>query len=305
MYKIKFYIVDVFAERKYEGNQLAVFLDLESHLTSEAMQAIAKEINFAESSFIKSNTRGKRFGMRIFTSELEVPFAGHPSLGTSYVISKFLLPRPQKELVLELAIGDIPISIMNPEMIDDSVLFMTQTQPDFLNSFTHSEVSSELGIPIEFLDRSMPIQEITTGLPYIIIPLKSLQAIENIHLESSSFRKFLETRKRYKTNSSTGQTTSLFFFTKDVYEKGNSFNTRMMAIENEKLVEDAATGSANGCLLAYLLKHVNKSINATIEQGFQMGRKSLLSLQGSLVENSFQINVGGRVKLVSEGTWFG
>lgn len=304
MSKIKFFIVDVFAERKYEGNQLAVFLDLENQLTSEAMQAIAKEINFAESSFIKSNSGNRNFGVRIFTPELEVPFAGHPSLGTSYVISKFLLPQPRKELVLELAIGDIAISILNPENIDDSVLFMTQTQPQFFQTFTPNEIYNELRIPIDFFDHSMPIQEITTGLPYIIIPLKNLTAMENIRLESLSVRKFLEKRKRYKTNSDTGQTTSLFFFTKEVYEKGSTFNTRMLMIENEKLGEDAATGSANGCFLAYLLKYVDKKIAATVEQGFQMGRKSRLYLNGAMVENTFQLNVGGRAKLVSEGTWF-
>src|SRR5689334_2205247 len=105
----RFFIVDVFAEKKYEGNQLAVFLDLENRMTDGTMQAIAKEINFAQTSFIKSNHANQRFNVKIYTPECEVPFAGHPSIGTSYIISKFILPRPQEKITLELLHSDIEI----------------------------------------------------------------------------------------------------------------------------------------------------------------------------------------------------
>ncbi|MBI3483167.1 MAG: PhzF family phenazine biosynthesis protein [Bacteroidetes bacterium] len=303
MRKIKFYIVDVFASHKYEGNQLAVFVDSENQLSPNVMKTIAKEINFAETSFIKENKDDNRFVVKIFTPEHEVPFAGHPSIGTSFIISKFLLPEPKRKLILELAHSDIEISVLQPENIDKSILFMKQSQPEFRETFTHHEVSTELGIDICHLDNSLPIQEISTGLPYIIIPVKNLDAIEKIDLQYSSFQKFLEVRKKYKTNSITGHSTSLFFFTRETYEKENSFNTRMLLLENNKLSEDAATGSANGCLLAYLLRYHDKKITATVEQGLQMGRRSYLYLEGESKNGKYAINIGGQTKLVSEGVW--
>lgn len=307
---IKYYIVDVFATNKYEGNQLAVFIDLENQLSDKQMQRMAREINFAETTFIKALKDGGRCVVRIFTPEHEVPFAGHPSLGTSYVIAKFLLNKVSDALILELPIGDIPIRILDPNDLDNSIFYMRQTQPVFRECFTHEEIASELGIPLDDLDPSVPVQEITTGLPYIIVPLKSLAAMETLKLEFNAFQAFLEKRKKYRTNSPTGHSTSLFFFTKETYHIDNQFNTRMLLIENGRISEDAATGSANGCFLAYLLKHQNAPIKATVEQGFQMQRPSFIYLDGHVIarneatEGVYNINVGGKTQLIAEGVWY-
>lgn len=301
---IKYYIVDVFATNKYEGNQLAVFIDLENQLSDAQMQRMAREINFAETTFIKAIKNDERCVVRIFTPEHEVPFAGHPSIGTSYIIAKFLLKGFHNHLTLELKIGDIPMTILTPNDLDNSVFFMRQTQPEFRNMFTHAEISAELGIPLNDLDPSVPIQEITTGLPYIIVPLKSLAAMENLKLDVNGFIQFLEKRNKYRTNSPTGHSTSLFFFTNETYNIENQYNTRMLLVENERLSEDAATGSANGCFLAYLLKHQNSTINATVEQGFQMHRPSFIYLDGVYTEGSYDINVGGKTQLIAEGIWY-
>ncbi|CAN5295108.1 PhzF family phenazine biosynthesis protein [soil metagenome] len=304
MKEIKFYIVDVFATNKYEGNQLAVFLDLDDQLSEQQMMNMAREINFAETTFIKANKENERFVVRIFTPEHEVPFAGHPSLGTSYIIAKFLLPEVQKKLILELAHGDIEISVLQPDKLDESKIFMRQTQPEFREFFTHAEVAQGLGLTLDDLDLSLPIQEISTGLPYIIIPIKSLSAIDAISLDYESFKNFLLSRNKYRTTSSTGHSTSVFFFTKETYEATSDYNARMLLIENNKVSEDAATGSANGCLLAYLLKYSNNTINAVVEQGFQINRKSYIYLNGECTDDTYEITVGGRVKLISEGIWY-
>ena len=304
MKEIKFYIVDVFANTKYEGNQLAVFLDVDNQLSDNQMQQISLEINFAETTFIKEIQGNHRFVVRIFTPEHEVPFAGHPSLGTSYIISKFILPDPPKELTLALVHADIDIAILEPDNLDESIIFMRQAQPEFGHVFTKEEISLELGIKLEDIDTALPIQEVSTGLPYIIVPLKNLTAIDNLSLTYEPFKEFLLARNKYKTNSHTGHSTSLFFFTKEGYEPDSSYNTRMLLIENNKLSEDAATGSANGCFLAYLLRYESTPIKATVEQGFQLGRKSYIYLDGTLIDETFQINVGGRIKLISEGTWY-
>jgi trans-2,3-dihydro-3-hydroxyanthranilate isomerase len=300
---IKFYIVDVFATNKYEGNQLAVFLDLDDQLSEPQMIDMAREINFAETTFIKSNKDNERFAVRIFTPEHEVPFAGHPSLGTSYIISKFLLSKAKQKLILELAHGDIEISVLQPDKLDESEIFMRQTQPEFREFFTHEEIAQGLGLKLDDLDLSMPIQEISTGLPYIIIPLKSRSAIDALKLDYESFKNFLVSKNKYRTNSSTGHSTSVFFFTKKTHEATSDYNARMLLIENDKVSEDAATGSANGCLLAYLLKYSSNTVKAVVEQGFQINRKSYIYLEGQRTDNTYEINVGGRVKLISEGVW--
>ncbi|MGD6027732.1 PhzF family phenazine biosynthesis protein, partial [Xanthomonas citri pv. citri] len=146
--------------------------------------------------------------------------------------------------------SDIEITIGDINNLDHSTIFMRQAQPEFGDIFTSEEIAEGLQIPIENIDVSYPIHEVNTGLPYIIIPITNLAAMESLDLQLESFRSFLLARNKYRTNSKTGHSTSLFFFTKEAYEKGNTYNTRMKLIENEKLSEDAATGSANGCLLA-------------------------------------------------------
>ena len=301
---IKFYIVDVFAAQKYQGNQLAVFLDLENELSDIQMQSMAREINFAETTFIKAIKDNQRFVVKIYTPEHEIPFAGHPSLGTSYIIAKFLMTETVSKLTLELPIGDIDISILEPNKLDDSLFFMRQTQPKFKETFEHNEMSTALDIPFADLETTLPIQEISTGLPYIIIPLKNLAAMERLNLDYKILKTFLLSKNKYKTNSETGHSTSLFFFTKEVYETAHDYNVRMLLIENDKMSEDAATGSANGCFLAYLLKYVAPSVKAVVEQGFQMNRKSFLYLDGLYQNELYQINVGGLTQLISEGNWY-
>ncbi|GAB2537234.1 PhzF family phenazine biosynthesis protein [Spirosoma aerophilum] len=304
MKSIKFYIVDVFAKNRYEGNQLAVFLDLNDELSDDQMQQIALEINFAETTFIKGHGSKLRFPVRIFTPEHEVPFAGHPSLGTSYIIAKFILPQAPEKLTLALAHSDIDISILEPGNLEESLLYMRQTQPTFNATFTKAEIANELLIPMDDLVDDLPIQEVSTGLPYIIIPLKSRAAIDTLQLTYESLKSFLLARNKYRTNSQTGHSTSLFFFTNEAYEPDHAFNARMLLIENNKLAEDVATGSANGCLLAYLLKYQNNPIEAIVEQGFQLGRRSYIHLNGTLENDRFEINVGGHTTLISEGIWY-
>jgi trans-2,3-dihydro-3-hydroxyanthranilate isomerase len=300
MKSIPFYIVDVFANQKYGGNQLAVFVDFENMLSDATMQTMAKEINFAETTFIKTNENDSRFAVRIFTPEHEVPFAGHPSLGTAYIIAKYILKIPPTQLTLALKHGDILISV--PISTDDP-LSMQQAQPTFDAFFSRSEIADELNIDINDIATHLPIQEVSTGLPYVIVPLNNLAAVEALKFDYNTLQNFLMKRYKYRTNSPTGHSTSFFFFTNQTQHTDSQYHARMILLENGRVSEDAATGSANGCLLAYLLKHQNVPIKATVEQGFQLHRKSYLYLDGSFENNFYSINVGGRVKPVSVGEW--
>ena len=282
MIEIEYYLVDVFTSIKYGGNQLAVFIDYENIVSKENMLKIARELNFPEITFVKKNHNNKEFDVRIFTPEYEVPFAGHPSLGTAFIISKYLLPKPKERITLNLKHSNITIDLTLPNDIGKSDFVMEQAEPEFFGSYKHQKIADGLGVVLESLNKEKPIEEISTGLPYIIIPIISLEKINQIKLDSQKVINFLIQNKRYKTNSPTRLTTSLFFVTEETFEKSNNFNARMYCIENENIVEDAATGSANGCLLAYLLKNESTKILATTEQGFQMNRKSYINLDGSL-----------------------
>ncbi len=109
MTEIEYYLVDVFTSLKYGGNQLAVFVDFENKVSTENMLKIARELNFPEISFIKKSHNNEKFDVRIFTPEYEVPFAGHPSLGTAFIISKYLLSTPKKSIKLNLKHSSIRI----------------------------------------------------------------------------------------------------------------------------------------------------------------------------------------------------
>ena len=303
MTEIDYYLVDVFTSLKYGGNQLAVFVDFKNEISTENMLNIARELNFPEITFIKENQYDKIFNVRIFTPEYEVPFAGHPSLGTAFIISKYLLPKPKKSIILNLKHSNITIDLTSINDIDKSYFIMEQAQPDFITTYKHQEIANGLGIQLEVLNIQKPIEEISTGLPYIIIPVINLEKINQVKLDSRKVIEFLTLNKKYKTNSLTGLSTSLFFITDETFDKSNSFNTRMFCIENGNLIEDAATGSANGCFLAYLLKNKSTEISAIVEQGFQMERKSYIHLDGKIENNKYSLKVGGQVVDVSKGKW--
>jgi trans-2,3-dihydro-3-hydroxyanthranilate isomerase len=301
---IPYYLVDVFTDKRFGGNQLAVFIDLDDVLDHDEMLRIAKELNLAEITFVKSNSDNYRFHIRIFTTEYEVPFAGHPSLGTAYIIAKHMVEKPVSEIILEVAEGDIRIAISNPSDLGQSQFTMEQVQPQFYNEYHAHAIFQALNIPKEYLNPKLPIQRISTGLEYIIIPMISIDAIQNIQLDDINAIRWLKEQKLHRTNSHSGRTTSFFFLTSETIDPTNDYYVRMFCIESERLVEDAATGSANGCLLAYLLRHTQSSIKATVEQGYSMNRPSTLHLSGVINDGTYTIKVGGQVVPMAEGRWY-
>lgn len=303
MTEIKYYLVDVFTSLKYGGNQLAVFIDYENKVSKENMLKIARELNFPEITFIKKKHTNEKFDVRIFTPEYEVPFAGHPSLGTAFIISKYLLPKPKERITLNLEHSKIVVDLTSVSDINKSNFIMEQTDPEFIATYKHQEIAEGLGIEFKALNKQKPIEEISTGLPYIIIPIINLEEINQIKLDSQKVINFLIQNNKYKTNSQSGLTTSLFLVTEETFEKSNNFNARMFCIENENLIEDAATGSANGCFLAYYLKNETTKISAITEQGFQMNRKSYIKLEGKLKNNKYTLKIGGQVVDVGKGKW--
>ena len=171
MAKPRFFITDVFTTRKYGGNPLATFVDCES-LPDLEMQQIAKEVNFSETTFITSRQpRNGGYDVRIFTPKSEVEFAGHPTLGTAHVIRNQVMQTRANELVLNLPIGPVPVTFADAKA-SATVVWMKQFAPKFGKQFDATVLARVLGIEPAAIDMDFPIEEISTGFPHIVVPLR-------------------------------------------------------------------------------------------------------------------------------------
>ena len=292
MEKPIFYLVDVFAEEKFTGNQLAVFRNI-SELSDIDMQRIAKEMNFSETTFILSDDKkDEGYNVRIFTPETEVPFAGHPTLGTAFVIQQEIIKEPVKKIVLNLKAGKIPVSF---EYTGEkpSNLWMQQLDPKFGKKLEAKLISKILNLNITDINSFFPIQEVSTGLPVIIVPIKTLVAVKKARIEKT---KYFDLIKDLEAKS-------ILIFCPETYKVTHDLNVRFFADEYG-IPEDPATGSANGCLAAYLVKHRyfgTNLINLQVEQGYEIGRPSLLLLHADEKDNKLSVHVGGKVEMIAKG----
>ena len=179
---LTFTIVDVFAEEKYAGNQLAVVRGA-ADLPDEILQKITREMNYSETTFILSEEeRDGGYDVRIFTPGGEVPFAGHPTLGTAHVIQDEILATPAERVVLNLEAGKIPVTF-------GDVLWMRQLPPTFGSRLDPETLARILDLEPEDVDDRHPVQEVSTGLPAIVIPLKSLDALKRCRTNPELYRK--------------------------------------------------------------------------------------------------------------------
>jgi trans-2,3-dihydro-3-hydroxyanthranilate isomerase len=292
MEKHTFYIVDVFAEHKYTGNQLGVFREAE-RLSGEQMQQFAKEMNYSETTFILSDEqRDRGYDVRIFTPEQELPFAGHPTLGTAFVIQQEIVKKPVEKVILNLGVGQIPVTFKyDGRQVD--IMWMKQINPIFGSTFDLDTISQILNLDKKEIDERFPIQDVSTGVPFIITPLKTLDAVKRAKIDKG---KYLELVKDTEAKC-------IMVFCAQAYDKQNDLNARVFA-EYYGVPEDPATGSANGCLAGYLIKHRyfgKDHIDIRVEQGYEIGRSSLLFLRAGEKQENIDVFVGGRVQMVAKG----
>ncbi|MCU0392604.1 MAG: PhzF family phenazine biosynthesis protein [Thermoflexibacter sp.] len=306
MKKIPFYIVDVFAESQYQGNQLAVFFKAET-LSQEEMQTLTQEINFQESTFVIGDVPSAHgFKVKIFTPEYEMPFAGHPTLGTASVINQVLMNGNASSLRLDLKVGSIPVDFVK-DAKGAEIVWLTAKSPSFSGNYNKHDLAYLLGITPEDIEDTYPIETVSTGISFMMVPLKSLKAVKKVKIDLEGYEQFLLKNQLHKTNSPSGIHTMLFIFSKETYSAENQINARMILPENGMVREDPATGSANSCLLAYLLKNNffnAKHLNISVEQGYEIHRPSRLYLHGNLNEQGeYLLKVGGKVQWVASGEW--
>ncbi|MHC4458227.1 MAG: PhzF family phenazine biosynthesis protein [Planctomycetota bacterium] len=290
MGNLVFYILDVFAEEKYAGNQLAVIRDAGA-LSDSQMQQIAKEMNYSETTFILSEQqRDGGYDVRIFTPAFEVPFAGHPTLGTAYVIKREIIEKGVERVDLNLKVGQIPVTF---EGGNDGILWMKQNEPTFGQSVEPEPISEALGINKIDIDDRFPIQEVSTGLFFTIVPLNSLDAVKRPKVDREKYFRLIENL----------QAKGIFVFCPETYNKKNDLNARMF-FDCYGIREDPATGSANGCLAGYLAKYryfESNKIDIRVEQGYEIGRPSLLYLRAQDKDGKIDVSVGGKVVMVAKG----
>jgi len=288
---LTFYLVDVFAEEKYAGNQLAVICNV-GGLPSAQMQRIANEMHFSETSFILSDEkRDGGYDVRIFTPAREMPFAGHPTLGTAYVIRHIVADKTINKIVLNLKVGQIPVTFEKDEESQET-LWMKQKPPTFGKTFNAAEISRMLNLNVDEIDSRYPIQEVSTGVPFIIVPLKALDAVRRASMDKD---KHLELAKNAQAE--------VLIFCAEAYKKENNLNVRVF-VDLYGIPEDPATGSANGCLAGYLSCHHyfgGDLVRARVEQGYEIGRPSLLHLKAENREGEIQVYVGGKVVMIAKG----
>jgi trans-2,3-dihydro-3-hydroxyanthranilate isomerase len=284
--ELDFYIVDVFAVGKYTGNQLAVFPHAEG-LELEQMQAIASEINFSESTFVTGDPQNQTYPVKIFTPAVELPFAGHPTLGTAWVLRHLNLSLTT--VTLSYTAGQIPVHFADN---NNSVVWMKQRLPEFLGTLAAADLAPVLGIDLADIDLSYPIEQVSTGLPFIIVPLKTLAAVQKAKLELTKYYQLIDQLPAQ----------NILIFCPHTLHAENDLHVRVFT-HALGIPEDPATGSANGCLAAYLVQHGyegHKSIDLRVEQGYEIDRPSLLYLQA----DANSVSVGGQVELVAKGQWY-
>ena len=295
MHDLRFFMTDVFGNEKYSGNQLATFL--EGGLLSEyEMQKIAREINFSETTFILSDrTIDGGYPVRIFTPAEEIDFAGHPTLGTAFIISRHIFKQHAGKVVLNLNVGQIPVSFSSAD--NQSTLWMEHLEPTFGGVLNAGIVAEMLGLPADALDGRCPVQEVSTGLPHVIVPLKNLDAL----------RKAALVKERYFDVIKDIPSKCILIFCPEGHDESHAVSVRMFA-DLLGIPEDPATGSGNGCLAAYLVKHRyfgSNAIDISVGQGYEIGRPSLILLKAEEINGGrIRVSVGGRVIPIAEGFWY-
>jgi trans-2,3-dihydro-3-hydroxyanthranilate isomerase len=300
---LKFYQADVFTGVPFGGNPVAVFPNAQG-LNDFELQQIAREMNLSETVFVFPPTdQAAVVRLRIFTPTQEIPFAGHPVLGTFYVLAQLGLIAVTDgvtRVMQECNIGLFPVEIHAREGEVIRVV-MTQPKPLFLGSVEETEdlfhIAKTLGLPkYQIVDTKAPVMVVSTGLPVVIVPVRALTAVRSIEPDAAAI---VEMCERFGANG-------ILVYTMMTVEDQATVHTRMFA-PAIGILEDPATGSASGAMGAYLvhngLVEVGLLTEIIVEQGYEIGRPSRILVQVESDDDAIQtVKVGGQVVMVVEGT---
>lgn len=295
--RLPFIQIDVFTSVPLEGNQLAVFTDARN-LTDREMQALAKEMNLSETTFIlpreTATERERGIRVRIFTVDEELPFAGHPTLGTAMVLRNKAVRNHSPnhsgsdEIALDLNVGRIPVRFTVRDGLPFGV--MTQRDPEFGQKHTREDVARAAGLAVDDIAVDVPIQTVSTGNAFIMVPVRSLAVLQNLAPTWSNMKAYLE-----KTDGK-----FFYFVSREAGNPEARLQSRMIFYNGE----DPATGSAAGPCAAWAVQYgvIPSGEQVLMEQGVEMKRRSRIFLgaerQGDKIVN---VRVGGHAVEVVHG----
>jgi trans-2,3-dihydro-3-hydroxyanthranilate isomerase len=300
--ELEYFIVDVFTSTPLAGNPLAVVFDTVG-LSDERMQAVAREFNLSETTFIQRRppeveaAEGVR--VRIFTTQEELPFAGHPTLGTSSVL-KLHAPETvrEKSITLALNVGPVPVRFSEPDSgSSPDAIFgeMTQRDPEFGAELDAADVSRLIGVAAADLDPSLTPQMASTGNPFAIVVLRSLEALARLRVDHDLATPWLRERGgRW-----------FYVLAPAAGAQDSSANPRFRARMQFYGGEDPATGSAAGCAISYLVARgaVQPDVRILLRQGVEMGRTSDLFLSAGMLHSRVtDVRVAGSTVPVARGS---
>jgi len=289
-------LCDVFTATPLQGNQLAVFEDA-GELTTAEMQRLANETNLSETTFIlrRETEIERREGVRvrIFTTQEELPFAGHPTLGTAATIRSFFPEYSDAaEIVLDLKVGKVPVRFRSVEPGAPPYGVMTQIKPSFGALHDPARAAAALGLSSGDLEAGPAPQTVSTGLPYCVVLLRSLEVLSRLQVPEREATEYLK-----------GMGARFFYCMARVPGERNAWRTRMQFYGRE----DPATGSAAGCAISYLVRHriVPSGQEVHLRQGVEIGRPSDLYVSASEVLGEIdEVKVGGSTVPVAKGHVF-
>lgn len=301
MPRFRFLTADVFTDQPFGGNQLAVFPDARN-IPDERLQAVAREFNLSETTFVypatdAANTRR----LRIFTPHTELPFAGHPTVGTAHVLAATgeleLAAGPTTRIVFEEAVGPVPVSIRTeggrPAFCQLTTAMLPERGPA---PPPRAAIAEVLGLaPEELLDGAWEARAWSCGVPYLLVPVRDLDAVRRARIRLDAWDRTL----------SGTWAPELLVFARGGERAGSDLHGRMFA-PGFGIAEDPATGSAAAALAGYLAPlsgRMDGTLRWVLEQGFEMQRPSILEIECDLRDGApSEVRVGGSTVIVSEGT---
>lgn len=288
----RFHLVDVFALRRYSGNQLAVVVGDEP-LPEEAMQLLAAEMNYSETTFITPVPEADGgYRVRIFTPAREIAFAGHPILGTAAVLRQHLDPDSFAPLCLNLAVGQIAVTF--EAAADGTQVVWFRAPPATVGpACPREEMAAALGISALDIAATSPVQQLSAGTAAMIVPLCSLEALQRCRLDLAAYTRLV----------AMGHPPLVYLFCAEARDPRNDYCARFF-FEAHGVREDPATGNGAAFLGAYLLEHhlqPESGFSLRIEQGHEVRRPSLVMLRGRMVDGTRQVSVGGSVIQTASG----
>ena len=303
MKEVRFIQVDVFTAIPFGGNPLAVFPDAGGLTTGEMVQ-LAREMNLSETTFVLPPQAPEAdFKVRIFTPAAELPFAGHPVVGTHWVLAnlgRVELQEPVTRVRFELGVGVLPadLHVANGEV---GRVVMTQDQPTFHAVLEDvADLAEGLGLPAGAItETGLPVQVVSTGVPQMMVPARSLADVQTLAADELNVAALNRACRAVGTEC-------VMVFTTETERLESTVHVRMFA-PLLGVPEDPATGSANGALGAYLVQHRVVALTGSMthivsEQGAEMGRPSTLYVEVDHQDgNPTGVRVGGEVAPVIEG----